>query len=168
MSDKLGNVEHITLADEGLDYWVKEVFQIVQGYEIWESYGGFINKYRPRLSPGPKDRLEKAATISRERYLKAKKKKEEFRKRVESLLSDGAIMITPTASSIAPLKSASLEEIDRLRTQSSNLLCISPLAEIPQLTLPLLEQEEIPLGVTLMSAKNTDRALIDFGLQFME
>ncbi|MDN6296091.1 MAG: hypothetical protein L0J41_06925, partial [Alkalibacterium sp.] len=132
------------------------------------SYGGFINKYRPRLSPGPKERLKKASTISRERYLEAKKKKEEFKKHVEDVMTDGAVMITPTASSIAPLKSASLDEIDRLRAQSSKLLCISPLAGIPQLTLPLLEQEEVPLGVTLMSAKHTDRALIDFGLQFME
>lgn len=165
---KLGTIEHIKIAEEGLEYWVKEVFQIVQGYEIWESYGGFVNKYRPRLSPGPKDRLEKASTISRERYLEAKKKKEEFRQRVEHLLSDGAVLITPTASSVAPLKSASLKEIDRLRTQSSHLLCISPLADIPQLTLPLLEQDGVPLGVTLMSAKNTDRTLIDFGLQFMD
>ncbi|MDN6193770.1 MAG: amidase [Alkalibacterium sp.] len=168
IGDRLGKVEHITLAEEGLDYWVKDVFQIVQGYEIWESYGGFINKYRPRLSPGPKERLKKASTISRERYLEAKKKKEEFKKHVEDVMTDGAVMITPTASSIAPLKSASLDEIDRLRAQSSKLLCISPLAGIPQLTLPLLEQEEVPLGVTLMSAKHTDRALIDFGLQFME
>ncbi|GEK92171.1 amidase [Alkalibacterium kapii] len=167
IGDRLGHVEHITLAEEGLDYWVRDVFQIVQGYEIWESYGGFINKYRPRLSPGPKERLEKASMISRDIYLEAKKKKEEFKKRMEDLMSDGAVMITPTASSVAPLKSASLEEINRLRTQSSKLLCISPLAGIPQLTLPLLEQEEVPLGVTLMSAKNTDRALIDFGLQFM-
>lgn len=168
IGNKLGKVEHITIAEEGLDYWVKEVFQVIQGYEIWESYGGFINAYRPRLSPGPKDRLKKASTITRERYLEAKEKKKEFLQRMETLLLDGAVLITPTASSIAPLKSATLKEIDRLRTQSSNLLCISPLAEIPQLTLPLLEQDGVPLGVTLMSAKHTDRALIDFGLQFMK
>lgn len=47
IGNKLGKVEHITIAEEGLDYWVKEVFQIIQGYEIWGSYGGFINTYRP-------------------------------------------------------------------------------------------------------------------------
>lgn len=168
IGSKLGHVEHITIAEEGLEYWVKEVFQIVQGYEVWESYSGFINKYRPRLSPGPKDRLEWASTITRERYLEAKDKQEEFRQRIEKLLADGAVLIEPTASSVAPLKSTSLKEINRLRIQSSNLLCISPLAEIPHLTLPLIEQHDVPLGVTLMSAKNTDRSLIDFGLQFLK
>ena len=168
IGNTLGEVEHITIAEEGLDYWVKEVFQIVQGYEVWESYGGFVNKYRPRLSPGPKDRLKVASTITKEAYLKAKGKQEEFRQRMEQLLSDGAVLIEPTASSIAPLKSTSLKEIDRLRTQSSNLLCISALAGIPQITVPLLEQEEVPLGVTLMSAKNSDRSLIDFALQFLD
>lgn len=165
---QLGKVEHITIAEEGLEYWVKEVFQIVQGYEVWDSYGGFVNKYRPRLSPGPKDRLEVASKITREAYLKAKEKQEEFRQRIEKLLSDGAVLIEPTASSVAPLKSTSLEEINRLRAQSSHLLCISALAGIPQITLPLLEQDHVPLGVTLMSAKNTDRTLIDFALQFLD
>lgn len=168
IGNELGKVEHITLVEEGLEYWVKEVFQIVQGYEVWESYSGFINKYRPLLSPGPKERLEWASTISKETYLEAKRKQEEFRQRIEKLLSDGAVLILPTASSVAPLKSTSLDEIDRLRIQSSNLLFISPLSGIPQLTLPLIEQHEVPLGVSLMSARHTDRALIDFGLQFVK
>lgn len=167
IGDKLGEIKQVRIASEGLDYWVKEVFQIVQGYEVWDSYGGFVNKYQPRLSPGPKERLEKASKITRETYLKAKEKQEEFRQRISGMLADGAIFILPTASSIAPLKSTSLEEINRLRAQSSKLLIISALSGIPQLTLPLLELEGVPLGLSLMSAQNTDRALIDFGLEFL-
>lgn len=167
IGDELGEIKQVRIAPEGLDYWVKEVFQIVQGYEVWDSYGGFVNKYQPRLSPGPKERLEKASKITRESYLKAKEKQEEFRQRISGMLADGAIFILPTASSIAPLKSTSLEEINRLRAQSSKLLIISALSGIPQLTLPLLELEGVPLGLSLMSAQNTDRALIDFGLEFL-
>ncbi len=163
----LGIVESVRIADEGLDYWVKEVFQIVQGYEVWDSYGGFINKYQPRLSPGPKERLKNASMISKADYLKAKEKQIEFAQRIDKLLADGAVLILPTTSSIAPLRTASLEEIDRLRGQSSKLLIISALAGIPQITLPLLSLDDAPLGVSLMSAKNTDRRLVDFALGFL-
>ena len=83
------------------------------------------------------------------------------------MLAGGAVFILPTASSIAPLRTTSLEEIDRLRGQSSKLLIISALAGIPQITLPLLSLNNAPLGVSLMSAKNTDRSLIDFALGFL-
>lgn len=161
--DKLENIEHITLAGKELDDWVK-IFQTVQGYEVWDSYSGFINKYQPKLSPGPKQRLEFAAGITMEQYIENKKKMDVIREKITKLLQEGSLLAIPTASSIAPLKTSPQEEINYYRAQSSKLLCISPLSGVPSLQLPVAYQQKVPLGISLISAHGTDRALVNFGL----
>lgn len=150
------------IAPEGLDSWVK-TFQIVQGYEVWESYGGFVNKYRPRLSPGPRGRLKEASEITRKQYDKALIEKRRIEEYIEKVIAKNTIILLPTASSIAPLKTASQEEINHYREQSSKLLSISPLSGTPQLTIPLSKQEGVPLGISLIGPKGSDRALIELG-----
>lgn len=167
IGDTLGFVEEVTLAPEGLNKWT-EIFRIVQGYEVWESYGGFINKYRPRLSPGPKERFQWASKITLQQYYQAYKKMGEIKEHFEKLLTPETLLVLPTASSIAPLKSAPQDEITYLRNQSSNLLCISPLAGIPQVSIPLAKQHNMPLGVSLIGAKDTDLELANFAANLSE
>lgn len=161
IGDNLESVEEIILAPEGLDTWT-ESFRIVQGYEVWESYGGFIDKYRPRLSPGPKERLQWASKITLQQYHQAYKKMGEIKNFLEKSIPQGSLLVLPTASSIAPLKSAPQNEINYLRNQSSELLCISPLAGIPQVTIPLVKQHNMPLGISLIGASHTDLELANF------
>lgn len=160
-------ITEINVADVDLSKWVK-VFQIIQGFEVWESYGGFINKYKPRLSPGPKARLKEASEITMSAYRSAKEEMKKIEKQIEKLLSDDTVILLPTASSIAPLKSESLEVINHYRKQSSKLLCISPLSGTPQLTLPMSKQEGVPLGISLIGPKHSDRALIDLGTKLYD
>lgn len=167
IADKLECVEEIVLAPEGLDKWT-ETFRIVQGYEVWESYGGFINKYRPRLSPGPKERLQWASKITLQEYHQAYKKMGEIKEYLEKLIPPGNLLVLPTASSVAPLKSAPQDEINYLRGQSSKLLCVSPLAGIPQVTIPLVKQHNVPLGISLIGARDTDLELANFAANLSE
>lgn len=155
------------IAPEGLDTWV-ETFQNVQGYEVWESYGGFVNKYHPTLSPGPSERLKTASEISRAQYDQALNEKLSIEKYIDELLADDTVILLPTASSIAPLKSSSQEKISHYRAQSSKLLGISPLSGTPQLTIPLAQQEGVPLGISLIGPKGSDRALIDLGIKLYD
>src|SRR5699024_5469880 len=162
IGNSLESVKEVTVAAEGLDHWV-ETFRMVQGYEVWESYGGFIRKYRPQLSPGPKERLEWASTITVQEYRDALEEKKKIETYMEEFLPANTLLVLPTAASVAPLKSAPLEEINATRAQSSGLLCISPLTGIPQLTLPMIQQYNVPLGITLLGAKGTDLSLVNFG-----
>lgn len=164
IGDKVGSVESVIVAPEGLDKWVK-IFQVVQGYEVWESYGGWVKKYNPTLPPGQKQRLEAASKISLQAYLDAKEEMNRIKKHIEKLLPTDCIMILPTAASVAPLKSDSLEEITANRLQSSSLLCISPLAGVPQVTLPLCTMEDVPLGISLIGTEGTDMTLVSFSTQ---
>lgn len=157
----LDDSKDVIVAPEGLDSWV-DAFRLVQGYEVWESYGGFVNRYAPRISRGPKERLEWASTITLNQYNEALTIKKEIEDYFTRFLPHDAILILPTGASVAPLRTASLEDINRERHQSSNLLCISPLTGTPQVTVPLVKLHDVPMGLTLISNKGTDMELVRF------
>lgn len=159
IGERFDHVERVTVAPEGLEEWVK-TFQIVQGYEVWESYGGWVRKYQPTLPPGQKIRLENASKITLQQYEDAKIEMQKIAKRVNDLIPADSILCLPTAASVAPLRTASLEEITHTRLQSSSLLCISPLSGTPQVTMPVASMEEVPLGLSFIGAKGTDMALV--------
>lgn len=167
MGEQVASVEQVTVSPEGLAKWV-EVFRIIQGYEVWESYGGWVRKYQPRLSPGPRARLKWASKISLQEYKDALVSRQGIMARMEELVPVDALLCLPTAASVAPLKSEPLEEINANRARSSNLLCISPLSDTPQLTIPFMQQDDVPLGISLIGAKGTDLALATFSANLVE
>lgn len=167
ISKQFETVSEVVVAPQGLDRWV-ETFKIVQGYEVWESYGGWINKHTPRLSRGPKQRLEWASTVTRNEYIQAKKDREKIIEYFKKFLPKDAILVLPTAASVAPLRTETLENINKTRAQSSNLLCISPLTNTPQVTVPLINQYEVPLGITLISNEHTDLQLAMFAAELVK
>ena len=167
IGNELESIEEVEVSLEGLDSWV-ETFRIIQGYEVWESYGGWVRKYKPNLSQGPKERLEWTSTITMQEYKLALIEMKKIIKRIEELIPEDAVLCLPTAASVAPLKSAPLEEINATRLQSSALLCISALSGTPQVTLPMIKQYNVPLGITLIGAKGTDLALAKFSADLVE
>ena len=167
IGNKLESIEEVEVSLEGLENWV-ETFRIIQGYEVWESYGGWVRKYKPNLSQGPKERLEWTSTITMQEYKNALIEMKRIIKRIEELIPEDAVLCLPTAASVAPLKSAPLEEINATRLQSSALLCISALSGTPQVTLPMIKQHNVPLGITLIGAKGTDLALAEFSADLVE
>lgn len=166
IAEHVSSVEETNISLEGLDNWV-ETFQHIQGYEVWESYGSWIRKYNPRLSRGPKERLEWASTITMQQYKDAYSRREFIIDRIHNLLSNDTLIIMPTAASIAPLRSAPSEEINAVRKQSSLLLCVSPLTNTPQLTLPMIKQNNVPLGISLLGPIDSDLSLAEFGAEIV-
>ena len=164
---QFSTVKKQPISEAGLEDWVK-VFQTVQGYEVWESYGGWIQKYQPTLPPGQKSRLEEASKITFEEYQNALIEKEKIKLHMENLITPDTVLCLPTAASIAPLKSAGQEEITKERAQSSSLLCISPLTGTPQVTLPLTKMDKMPLGLSLIGAAGTDQQLIDLSVRLVD
>lgn len=87
---------------------------------------------------------------------------------MEELIPEDAVLCLPTAASVAPLKGTPLGDINATRLQSSVLLCISALSGTPQVTLPMIKQHNVPIGITLIGAKGTDLALAEFSADLVE
>lgn len=148
------------LFEDRIDDWVK-TFRTVQGYEVWESYGSWINKYRPPLSRGPKERLAWASTLTLQEYRNALEEREEIIRSIHEIVSNDTILCIPTTCSMPPFKNDTAERINDIRMKSSKFLAISPLSNTPHLTLPLVWDEGVSLGISLIGAAGSDMSLID-------
>jgi len=62
----------LAVAPNGFDEW-REAFRILQAAEVWETYGDFITRAKPRLGAGIKERMAFAATVTAEQAASARK-----------------------------------------------------------------------------------------------
>ena len=84
----------------------------------------------------------------------------EITARLEDALGDDGVMVLPTSPSCAPLKSSSDAELEGFRERALQLLCLSGLSGLPQITLPLGTIHGAPMGLSLMGPRGSDRRLV--------
>ena len=164
MSDDLPGMAHGRIAPEGFDPW-REAFRIVQAYETWQTFGGFVTKHKPNIGPGVKERMQFAATVtkaqadaSREVVLKA-------REHIRQVAVPGTILALPTAPSIAPKIDLSGPELEEFRTRVMRLTCTSGISGLPQMSIPGATVNGCPIGLSFIGWAGGDEALLDLACE---
>jgi len=156
----IGVRAELTVSPDGLAAWA-ETFRIVQGFEIWRSLGPWIQEAKPELGPGIRERAEAASRIGEAEAAAARRGHERIRVHLEGLLGPGDVLCLPTAPGAAPLRGAGGDEVEiARRSQAISLLCIAGHGGLPQLSLPLAEVDECPLGLSLVGPRGADEALL--------
>jgi amidase len=156
----MGRTEQLRISPEGLSEWF-EAFRTLQAAEIWATLGAWVTAAQPKLGPGIKERFEFAATITPAQVASASTRRREITAHVERLLGGDGIICLPTSPRAAPLRGTPADQVEvEYRNQAMRLLCIAGLAGLPQLSLPMATIDGLPLGLSLIGARNTDRALI--------
>ncbi|MEH6721603.1 MAG: amidase [Aurantimonas endophytica] len=149
----------VTLAEDGLDQW-SETFRTVQAGEIWASLGDWIEAVKPRFGPGVSERFAAAKLLDQD-AIEAAKQRLAIRARLNGLLTPGAAILMPTVPRIAPLRNLAAAEVEvAYRHAAMNLLCCAGLAGLPQISLPLATHEGMPIGLSLLGPRGSDRALL--------
>jgi amidase len=156
----LGGARHVRISPEGLGEWF-EVFRTLQAAEIWATLGQWVSDTRPQFGPGTKERFEYAATVTPDQVAAANARRSTIRAHVDALLgADGAICV-PTSPRVAPLRGTPADKVEvEYRNQAQRILCIAGLCGLPQISLPMATIEGLPIGLSLIGARNSDRALI--------
>jgi amidase len=160
---RLPKPSHEKISPQGLDAW-RESFRILQAYETWKSNGDFIQRKKPNLGPGNKERLLFGATVTEEMTKPAQKIRDQARERMEALLKPGTILAMPTAPSIAPLRESVGKEQEATRLRIIRLTSISGLSGVPQLTMPMGTIQGCPVGFSFLGWKGGDEALLDLAI----
>jgi len=156
----LGRAQHVRVSIEGLADWF-EVFRTLQGAEIWSTLGSWVSEAKPKFGPGTKERFEYAATITRDQVAAAKARRGEIRARVDELLGDDGVICVPTSPRAAPLRGTPADKVEvEYRNQAQRILCIAGLCGLPQISLPMATIDNLPLGLSLIGARNSDRGLV--------
>ena len=171
--DESGNgINPIPSAPPLTEWW--DSFRILQTKEVWAELGGWIEDSNALSSfgPGVLDRFQAAYdahSTQSESYNQETETKtlaaaaavrSAASSRINALLSDGTIIILPTAPGPAISKTSAADEVLQFRMKQLRLTCASGFAGTPQVQIPDGFVNDKPVGVSLMGPVGSDRALL--------
>jgi amidase len=156
----VGRPEPVTAGDEPLPAWM-DYFRFPQGAEAWQCHKEWVTREKPKFGPAVGPRFTWAAGIAPQDVARARARREEITQRMDQMLRGNAVLALPSISGIAPLRGAPAEVIDEVRRRALPMLCISGLARLPQVSLPLATLHGCPLGFSLIAARGNDTMLLD-------
>lgn len=155
----LGPATAITVADGALPDW-RETFRIVQSAEAWSVHGAWIERVRPMLGPGVRERFAAAAALDPAAVAAARASRTAIATRMRRLVPPGTAMLAPVAAGIAPRRDSPAAELDAMRATALTLLCPAGHAGLPEIALPVATLEGCPLGLGIIGAAGADEALL--------
>ncbi|MFC4175656.1 amidase [Microvirga sp. GCM10011540] len=155
----LGQPDEKDVAPDGFTslYWG---MRYIQSREAWTVDGAMIERYRPPLGPGVGDRFEFSRGVTDRQVTEAQAIRSAFRERFEALFGRDGVLILPTMPDVAPLLSESDEALNDYRNNAINLLCLSVLSGLPQVSIPLASRLGAPLGISIMGPAGSDLSLV--------
>jgi len=139
--------------------WI-ETLRNIQWWELNQAHGEWISRHMDSFGAEIRGRLEKISSITRDQMEEKRLDRKQLIAQIESLIVPGTLAVFPTAPGIAPLKGRSMEEARASRLNTMRHTCIAAVAGLPQVSMPLLEKDGCPLGISLMGARNQDGQLI--------
>ena len=148
---------NVVLDDLEQMYWA---FRYIQGREAWQVWGDFIQARRPTMGDAVAQRLNWSATVTDEQVAPARAFRQRFTAHLETLLGDDGVMVLPSMPDIAPLCRDSEASIEDYRNRAIRMLCVSGLSGLPQLSLPMAQRGGVPLGISLLGPRGSDRSLV--------
>ncbi|PAE10282.1 amidase [Niallia circulans] len=167
LEQSVPNYVTTVIAEEGLHEW-SEVFRMLQGREIWQEHGEWIQKAKPTFGPGIAERFKWASTIKDEDLAPYHQLRRKIQQRMEELLKDDAVLIIPTAPGIAPLLNLPVYELEERRKQTFQLCCIAGLTGFPQVNIPLTTSNGVPVGLSFIAGRNQDRNLLQLVAEWVK
>ncbi len=154
------NVINKDLPSLNLKSWAN-TFNIIQANEIWQEHGVWASKHFENLGPGIKDRFLFASKIDPSIAAQAVGQRIKIQDLLNSILTNTFLLI-PTVADIAPLLNSTKNQLEDFRQKSLQLLCISGLGGLPQISLPVVSNSEGALGISLVGPKDSDMELLHF------
>jgi amidase len=164
MSDDLPGMAHGRIAPDSFDPW-REAFRIVQAYETWQTFGGFITKHKPNIGPGVKERMQFASTVTRAQADASREVVNKARDHIRQIVVPGTVLALPTAPSISPKIEMSGPELEEFRTRVMRLTCTSGISGLPQMSIPGATINGCPIGLSFIGWAGGDEALLDLACE---
>jgi amidase len=156
---RLGEAALVEASHNGFDplYWA---FRRIQGRQAWETDGAIIERYGLALGPGVAERFAYSREVTDDEVADAETCRAQFRERLVRLLGTDGVMILPTMPDVAPLLGEPESALEDYRNKAVNLLCLSGLSGLPQVSMPLATRLGAPLGLSLLGPSGSDLALV--------
>lgn len=135
-------------------------FRRLQAREIWGQHGPWIEATKPHFGPEIATRFDWAKSVYESPDGEDAQMREQFTRRLDDLLDDGAVLCLPAAASIAPPVGLAGDAAQQFRDRTLSLTCIANLARLPQVTIVAGRVDNCPIGLGLVSRRGSDRQLL--------
>ena len=161
----------VTPAGASLEDWRRD-YVTWGAHEAWQVHGDWIGTHAPGFEDAIAGRWQAASRIDAGSAQQARAAGLAARAHVRALLGDDAVLVLPSAATVAPLRGAAGAEIDAIRMRTLRICCIAGLAGLPQVSLPLRTQDGtqdgLPAGISLVGPAGSDRALVHLATELWQ
>lgn len=149
---------------KGLEGWY-ETYCTIQWAEIWSSLGSWIDEVKPNFGPRTRVSFELTRNLDRSHLAEAIRRRERYFRCMDTFLGPRDLILMPTSPTLAPLKgSPGLDRSDRSGSayypRTLSFTALAGIGRLPQVSLPLMEINGIPLGLSLLAAHGRDAILL--------
>jgi len=167
VEDRFGEVEVVRPSEmaglPGYDVW-QSVIQVIRGSEAAASHLAWMRESDAAMGPGFRDRFEAGGAYTAAQIADAMSKRAMVEDYLAGLLAGDAVILVPGAPRAAPPGGANEAVYDDLRTRNELYNCAAPLARLPQVSLPLGETPDGPVGLGVIAGHGNDEMLLDLAV----
>ncbi|KQY92113.1 amidase [Paenibacillus sp. Root52] len=149
----------LTTLTESLADW-SAAFRVLQGLEIALEHSDWLIKERPTFGPGIAERFEWACTLEASAHTTESDLRTRIRSSLVELLGEDGLLAIPTAPGPAPLLGLQGAQAEAYRAKTMQLSCIAGLTGLPQVTVPVIREDGLPIGLSFIGGTNTDLKLL--------
>jgi Asp-tRNA(Asn)/Glu-tRNA(Gln) amidotransferase A subunit family amidase len=143
-------------------------FRVLQGREIWQTHGQWIQQRSPTFAKDIKSRLDWCSTLTKADELAAVDQQQHFIRLLKTVLDEKGFIIMPTTPGAAPLRDCDEQVLAQYRNRLLSFTCVAGLAGLPQLHIPLFIDGNQAFGISIIGQKNRDWDLIQIAKTFLE
>ncbi|KUP96026.1 amidase [Thermobifida cellulosilytica TB100] len=140
-----------------LEEWA-EALGIVQAAEMWQVHGRWLRGHREAVSPQVADAVAAGESLPSDYLGWARETRRRARAVLAELLPPGTALVQPAAPTGPPTPERAVGDLGLLTT-TVLLVCAASAAGLPVLTLPGVRGADGPVGLSLVAAAGSDRAL---------
>jgi amidase len=164
---RLSQVRDVVLASDGLATWCAHQ-RLLQAFEFGGTFADWIDRCNPTFSFEVARSLATASSLKDSDLVGARLFRAGMRERLDGLLGRTRVLCLPTSPILPIRRDARLSEMREAVDRIVHLSCIAGLAGLPQVNLPLAASGGIPVGLSLIGPRGTDRLLLALARRLAE
>lgn len=169
LADFIAKIGHLMPAAVDLDALpdgieideARETFRVIQAFEVWQTFGQWVEAVNPQLGPGIRERIAASKTITRSARDEADGYRSKVKAVMEGLLPPGTVLCLPTVASLPPKVDAGQDELEHFRAKTMSLIALAGLAGLPQVSIPATTSGGVPNGLSFIGWSGGDESLLD-------
>ncbi|MDR0226561.1 MAG: amidase [Burkholderiaceae bacterium] len=142
-----------------LAHWA-QAHRLLQGAEIWEAHGEWVDGHAGALGPDVQARFDGARQAAQADLRPWQVVRGAATRLLAQLLEEGALLLLPTVPGPAPWRGEDAQALELQRGRAQQLLCLAGLAGLPQVSFPWRRLDGAPAGLSLIGPRGQDARVL--------